>query len=81
MFYNINYRLYKGKVEMESLTKETVIQYGEQLQKANAELGNLIDEAPKDVKIESEKNVKSAFLNLKKGESGSLKITGLEHHQ
>jgi hypothetical protein len=76
MFYNINYRLYKGKVEMESLTKETVSQYAKQLQKANAELGNLIDEAPKEVKTKSEKNVKSEILNLKKGESGSLKISG-----
>ena len=74
MFYNINYRLYKGNVEMESLTKETINEYAEELRKANTELGNLIDKTPKEVKMQEEKKVKSEVLNLEKGETGSLKI-------
>lgn len=77
MFYNINYRLYKGKVEMESLSKETIVKYAELLKNTNSELGNLMDKTPKEVKIKQEKESKSANLNLKKGESASVKISGV----
>jgi hypothetical protein len=77
MFYNINYRLYKGDVKMESLNKETVVKYAEQLKQANTKLATLIDELPGEVKVQEEKNVKSTEFNLKKGESGgAVQIEG-----
>lgn len=76
MFYNINYRLYKGDVKMESLTRETVVKYAEQLKVANAKLGDLIDEKPAEVKVEAENGVKSTELSLEQGESGSIELEG-----
>jgi hypothetical protein len=76
MFYNINYRLYKGNVEMESLTKETVLKYAEQLEETNKKLGTLIDEWPSEINFKEEHESKSTKLNLTKGESGSLEFTG-----
>lgn len=76
MFYNINYRLYKGDVEMESLNKQTAVKYAEQLKSTNNELGNMIDQAPANVKLATENNEKSVNINLDKGGVASLKIDG-----
>lgn len=76
MFYNINYRLYKGEVKMESLTKETVVKYAEQLKATNTKLGSLIDDETAAVEVEKEADVKVADLSLGQGESGSITLEG-----
>ncbi len=76
MFYNINYRLYKGEVKMESLTKETVVKYAEQLEATNTKLGSLIDDETAAVEVEKEADVKVADLSLEQGESGSIPLEG-----
>jgi len=72
MFYNINYRLYKSNVEIESLNKSTITQYANKLRETNEKLASIIDGSPGDVLVSEEEKVKSKAFNIGKGESASL---------
>ncbi|MDN5205697.1 DUF2961 domain-containing protein [Fulvivirgaceae bacterium BMA10] len=76
IFYNINYRLYHGKVSMESFDKSTINKYKDVLDEINSKLLKFQEQEPAAVRMPGEEKVDNAKLTLQKDDSGELSIVG-----
>ena len=50
MFYNIDYRIYKSNVKVESLTKSSTADYANELKATNNQLTTFMSQTPVEVK-------------------------------
>lgn len=76
MFYNINYRLYKGNVRMGSLSKSTTSVYAGILKRTNEKLAGFMAMTPKEVTVPGESDKKTKDFILKNGETEAVSIKG-----
>ena len=63
-WYNINYRLYDGNVQVESFSKETPIKYADILQKTNQQLSGFIKLSPLSARAQNETKVIPTSFSL-----------------
>lgn len=63
-WYNINYRLYKGNVQVESFSKETPFKYAEVLKKTNRQLSEFMELSPLSFRGQNEKKVNNDSFSL-----------------
>jgi hypothetical protein len=73
-WYNINYRLYKAEVEMESISKESLNKYAEILQSTNKLLTDFMNLSALAARVPEEKEIKKLSFVLKSGASETIQI-------
>jgi len=73
-WYNINYRIYKGKVNVESFSKQTIDNYAEIIQNTNKQLNDFMELSALEARVPEEKEVKKKAFSIKSGTSETIRI-------
>ncbi|HPF52512.1 MAG TPA: DUF2961 domain-containing protein [Draconibacterium sp.] len=73
-WYVINYRLYKGKVNVESFSKQATDNYAEELRNTNKQLNDFMELSALKARVSDEKEVKKKSFSLKSGASETIHI-------
>ncbi|MFA5814288.1 MAG: DUF2961 domain-containing protein [Bacteroidales bacterium] len=73
-WYNINYRLYDGKAEVESFSKETPARYAEILKNTNKQLSEFMGLPPLSARVPGERKAKESTFSLNSNDSKTLDI-------